>query len=340
MKVSEIEKMIPEIPSETNYWLFRTEGGRLYRSFIDQSVVSIGYPEMAISEIKLAKATDKKKTIENLKKLAEKNYPTRARPGLIASQLYRFFFELKVNDLIIIPFGGASEIAIGKIKNTTVKKGVLYRKTKAGKELIPDQEKHIEVEWIKQVKRNQFSPKLYQLFLCHQTIAKANDYNFWITSLIYDLYKYQGNYCLTLNIKKKNIPAIELLESQYLTLKFIEQYCQLIGFPVNITDLGISINLNSPGKEHFVAKGVIGLIAFGMIILAVNGGDFEFSATIISGKIKTPGIIENIIKLNQTSKQTMIPSQMVSEIKNLEITNPEQVETIVKAIDADNGKIE
>lgn len=340
MKISDIDKLVPRISDDANYWLFRTESGKLFNSFLDNNIITIGYKDITISEILAANSGDKKTTIDNIKRIAEAKYPAKARPGLIASQLYRFAYELKKDDYVIIPFAAASKIAIGIIVDNKLKKCVLRRRTSIGYEVVVDHDKSIEVNWIKVVERKDFNLKLYQLFLCHQAIANANEYSFWIDTLIHDLYCKDGNYIFTINIKKEKISAYSLYESQYKIIKSIEDYCSILRFDFDVNSIELSINLNSPGKETLKTVSLIGLIFFGLLIIGVNGGEFEFNATILSGKMRTPGLIQRLNEMNISSSHSLLDNTVAEKIKELEIQDPVVISEILRAVDSDNKMIE
>ena len=46
-----LRSAIHSIDDSVRYWLVRTEGGALYRSFLRQGLVAIGYPEVSVKRI-------------------------------------------------------------------------------------------------------------------------------------------------------------------------------------------------------------------------------------------------------------------------------------------------
>jgi hypothetical protein len=340
MKIIDLEKLVPGINTTANYWLVRTEGGKLYLPFRNQNVISLSYPLITCMEVLACKKADKKETIDEIKRLAAARYPQKEMPGLIASQLYRLFFEIKKGDYIVIPNASSITIMIGIIDGTGIVDGKLYRDTLKGPVLVEDQTKHLTVRWIKEIKREDFNLKLLQLMICRQAIVNANDYSFYIDTLIHDIYKKNGKYCLTLRIKKEHIGAYAFYESQYMLINSAIKYCEEIGLKFDPNDIEININLNSPGKKSLIAGSVIGIIAIATIIVGVNGGEIEFKTPIASMKMSTPGLINNINILNKEKGYSIIPEDEVVKLKELSIDSPEEAKKLIDAINRDNAKIE
>lgn len=107
------------IAPSRKYWFIRTDGGKYFDSFKENKFVAIEDNLITLQEIYSLKQKykeDKKIILEELKRISKDRYPKDARTGLVASQIYRFLYEVKKGDIVIIPDVNSSAIAIGEIR--------------------------------------------------------------------------------------------------------------------------------------------------------------------------------------------------------------------------------
>jgi hypothetical protein len=328
-----IEKC-PFITEEANYWLVRTDAGSLFSPFLDNDVISIGYPKITKDKIYECVSTSPEKTIQNLKILAAGLYPDHERPGLIASQIYRFTFEIKKGDYVLIPDLNTDKLAIGIVDGETLSEDKLYMLRGDESTLIPEFNKLKKIKWMKTVVKRHINPNVYKLFSCHQTIANANDYSRWVDSMLYDFYRKGDEYHIVLDIPKPNIPAITLFECYRDLFKLVEKYCKENQIQESLLDISVSINLNSPGKVEFLGRIALGIFIAGAFVVCINGGNFKLKVEKagLDAEISTPGIIKNINDFLNSGSDRQLKKGLFEKVNALEIKNPEDLTTLINEI--------
>lgn len=328
----------PVIEKNQSYWFFRTDGGRLYDAFKNQSVISIGYPEITVSEIIKEKTTPDTLRDHITTKISQ-FYPDHERPGLVASQIIKFSFAMKKKDIIIIPSYASDTISIGEIIDEEPCDIKLTVIDKQGETIDPNFNKGRKIKWIKEVKSSKFNPNLFQLFYTHQTIACANEYSTWIDSLIYDFFSKDDRYHLVLRIKQNDgINATELFRTCINLLDTTEELVNDEGINETSDSIESKINLNSPGDLELIsyAPYILGLI--GILVIFVNGGKFKIKIDKIGldVEIGSDGLISRIKESLNSKTDRRLKKTLQKQIENLKIDSSEEIGNLLEKINTRN----
>lgn len=103
---------VKEIPTNQQYWFFRTEAGSYYPDFYFNDYIAYGWDDFTnIEDLKEALHSDEKKTL--LKEEFKKKYPDEKREGLAINQMLLFIDTMKIGDIVLIPSAGGDQLAIG-----------------------------------------------------------------------------------------------------------------------------------------------------------------------------------------------------------------------------------
>lgn len=143
--MSLIESFTPRIPANQKYWMVRSNGGTLIEPFLNYGVVSIGHPEISASEVITAKAASRRATTENIKAIISHRDPENTRPGLPASQLHRFAFEMTAGDYVLVPSSGTGEVHLGRLSDSSFFEQTIYHATQQGPKAVENYSKHRNV---------------------------------------------------------------------------------------------------------------------------------------------------------------------------------------------------
>jgi restriction system protein len=336
MKLNEvIDKNCISIDESCNYWLVRTDGGNLFDPFYRNGVISLGYQKISIDQIYGSISDSEQKTVDNLRQLAIENYPEHERPGLIASQIARFTFEIRNGDYVVIPDLSTERLAIGIVEEDRIIEKKLYIDDSDEKTLIPEFNKTKKVKWLKTVVKRHINPNLYKLFFSHQAIASANEYSKYIDGMLFDFYKKNDEYHLIIDISKSEIPAFALFKTYVDLIDVTEKYCTEYGFDQNINDINISVNLDSPGKLELWGKRVgIAIFIIGGLIVGINGGGFKLKIEKlgIDSEITTPGLIKTLNDYLDSAANREIKKQLSEKVRTLAISDPEQIMSMLSSI--------
>jgi restriction system protein len=321
----------PSIGLSTQYWFVRTEGGRLFDAFINNDLIAIGYPKISLKDISNLRPINKSK--DPLKELIALKYPDHKVPGLIASQLRKFTFDINKGDYVIIPSASADYISIGKV--TSDKPFTKELNTKDLKnDLIKDFNKCISVSWLKTISKFKVNPNLFRLLTSHQAVFSANDYAKWIDSSVYNFYKKDEEYHLVIGVERESRIKAKILFEVYVNLfQLAEKFCTENGIHNSMDDVGTAINLNSPGNIEFKGAGAV-MVVIGVIMVSLAGGGFEFTiGEKVKGKIETKGVVEKVNEFLNDGSNRGLKNEAAKKLEELKIKKPKDLINVINSID-------
>ena len=194
--MGDFENAILKIPDDIGYWLVRADGGKYYDDFFLNNFIAVSDNEITLELInKCAQGSIAGITIEHYKTLYSDNYED-WNPQQIAhaaSRTFKFINEMKIGDIIVVPSKKSSGFLIGVLASDA------YEISK--KELNSISEVHYainryfkrrKVQWIKEVKRDEISEKLYWILSAHQTIFNLEEERDYINQLLAPIYVQNG----------------------------------------------------------------------------------------------------------------------------------------------------
>jgi hypothetical protein len=201
MNINDFLIKLPEVKETNRYWFFRTMGGRLYQPFFYKSIIALDYANIDERNVKnLIEGAITETKINFVKN----KYPKHQRPGLIIANLKRFYTEMKIGDIVLIPNAAGKNLAVGEIIDDIETIKGIERVRPDGKIYIDHEYKRArKIKWISAVRRRNFSPELYSLLNTHQTISRADAYAEWIDGLLYNFYKKGNQYHYKININQQ-----------------------------------------------------------------------------------------------------------------------------------------
>ncbi|VDG24191.1 restriction endonuclease [Lactiplantibacillus mudanjiangensis] len=274
INTEEFNKYLPSLDPKVNYWLFRANGGQYYDDFNAGNYIGIGWNQESLSIVK-----GFQNNREELKAHIFKNYPKEKQPGSTASQLLKFIFDLKENDLVLVPSENSERYLIGRIK------GEAYLEDNSD---LLDENRHCPytkrrpVTWIGVINRSKADTSLYKLVYAGHTMSNANEYKPFINRALFDSYIENDEMHSTFLVtQEKDIDMYEFSKFQY---NFSEMYRTF--FPKE--KLVSKTNVQSMGPVEII--GIFTGIAFASGLLffflkpyiksihlkvGVNGADFK-----------------------------------------------------------------
>lgn len=287
-------EFIPNVSPKRNYWLVRTSSGDNYDAFVRGNFIAIGWNEITLLDLNEIHLDPKNK--ELFKKIKSKIHTDveiseRSARGIGAAQskslkqLLKFVYEIKKDDIIIIPSYNSDLLSFGVVKETPsysesdvniAKDQCSYRKRK-------------KIEWIKpNVSRLRLDANLYRFIFAHQTINKISEYAEYINNFLFDFYEFDGKYSLVLRLRKEGaIDAFKMNQFYTDLLEFIKDYSDCEQYDKEQNSLSVKFELQSPGTIILIAGAIIGVGLLGLAILTVlAGGKNETDFDLKSGKFK------------------------------------------------------
>jgi hypothetical protein len=305
---------ITKIDTRRNYWLVRTNSGEYFEEFFLGNFVGINWNDFNDPNDFLD--VNKESTTA---RLAE-TYKENKQPGHTFGQIRRFFHEMRIGDIVMIPSQDSKHIGFGEITSNV-------EVTQMSQTEIDEGEcpylKRRSVKWIKTVARKKLDPYLYRMMHTHLTISNANDYADAIDRTMYSFY-YKGDRAhLVLNVEQqKDIPLMDLLDALQAPLDLVDfvHDPENPNIVFNKRDLDAKLRVQSPGIIELVSSGhaFTLVVIIGIAVVGLVGGKLKVNVNKekVEGELSSEGLLEKIIKMRQ-QKQNTIPAKAES-IEELE----------------------
>ncbi len=286
---------LTEIPSETKFWMIRTKKGYFYQEFLTRKYVALAWN--AITE---------QTSFENESTVADNilmQYPEIKRPKLVINKCKSFIYDVKPNDILVIPSKGSSVVTFAfageyfeesdktvELENTIIKK--IENKEVEINDVYCPYRKRRHIQIIRTIKSEFLNYHLYRAISSYHGINSLDAYSTIILDQIYNYYSFKDDVHLIFNVTKEEpIGLTELSKMLYSTTDSLTKF-------IPERNISTKLALQSPGdiviaiENGFQWLSSNYLILFGMVIL-IGGGSFL--------TVKFPGAI-NVIKQILTLK--------------------------------------
>ncbi len=322
MDFSEIVSKIPVIEDSVNYWMVRTSGGKFYDQFLSNNKIAMGSNYITPENI-IKFPAKREEFFKAISPIIKANTDSE-RPGLTAGQFYRFYYEIKENDIVIIPSESSQFLSIGRVKDT--KPEAFTFQTDEEKQRCD----HIhtrKVDWLTTRSRYEFNPNFISLLFSHNAVVDANDYKDFINGVLYDFFIQENTGHLIINVNtQESIKAKTLF---YLFFELFDLTEEFFEEEFSANDINIRINLNSPGKVELISKNVAKLSLVGMLVVFVAGGNFKCADL----QLGTDGVLKPILKFlsDKEERQTKI-DLLNSALVDLNVKKPKEIARIIQDI--------
>jgi restriction system protein len=344
-KIDDLLKGIAQFKSTQNYWLVRTNGGNYYQHFKQSGIIGIGYDNITVNDFIASKNSNPSKPLDYVEKLIKENYD-KNRPKYIATQLNKFIFDIKRDDIVIIPSHGSNLITIGIV----LENNITIVETPARPIDLPEEyfvcpfKKTKKVKWLKTIRRHKLDNNLYKLLFSHHTISEANDYSNEIHNILYDFYKVDNEISLVLNVETTDdIIARDLFGLGYKLLNEVDDIFKYYDLNLNTSDVEVKLSLNSPGTIQLTTKQAFVALVIGLSIVWTVGGGGKIKVGGAELDLHTNGIAESIIKYQDHAhnremeknreefRQQIISSVLKKHTDSLQLKTPDDLVKILNA---------
>ncbi|WP_315293479.1 MULTISPECIES: hypothetical protein [Mammaliicoccus] len=281
---------VPNIPINRKYWLVRTEGGDWFEQFSSQNYIGVGWNE--ISDEKYLENVNKKQAINIL----NSNYPDKSQHSHTLNIIKKFYKEMSIGDIVMIP----------SVSSQTIKFGVITSEVKILKPTETEIDegscpyfKRRDVKWVKTINKNSLDLKLFKMLQSRHTISNANDYANEIDSSLYDFYVKGETVNMSILVnKERNLSAYSLKTLTNLPWTF-EKFMK--GVDYDLKELESKIYIRSRGKQELIAKGKNGVkytFYSALIMIALVGGKLEVQGLTVETKGALQPLLESLLNHN------------------------------------------
>lgn len=269
-----IEKLSDSVKKgsqQCRYWMVRTNAGAYFDLFVKNDYVALSRNDIPYNLLYEAKQQYHDKTNVIIKKVKEaiKKSSTIDKSGyderslsLAISQVYKFVYEVKKNDIVIIPSEKSDEICIGVFTEDN-----LADSQQTNENFVYTR----KVRWIKLLKKRFFDPFFYKLFTSHHAICDVSPYQEYIERSIRSQFVINDESHYVIALTSEKIKARHLFKFGDLMLELFEDYIKSESLNFDINSIDASINLNSPGRIDFKSNVKIGALLMLFIPAILTG---------------------------------------------------------------------
>ena len=340
-ELSAFVDFIPTIPAEKRYWLIRTKSWEFYDAFRLNNIVAIEHNEVPLSELRKLKDTykedfgliqagiktivrsehEKRATIDNIEEIEIR------RSSLTASQIFKFVFEVKKGDMVLIPSSNSDIVSFGIVNESYVGDFSKEELRKIDTDAILMK----RVTWISDLKRFELDPYLYRMFTAHQAINDVGSYADVIERSVGDFFILDDEAHVILNITNENeISAFDLFKMGTEILSLIDLIAKEFNIECSSKDISVTINLNSPGKIDLKSKIKKSTTLLGILVVLMGGGmQTKSGLTIKSDGI--PGLVKSLNDFLDKQQQRDMNEKVFEKYKDkIQVKQPDDVLKLLK----------
>ncbi len=287
---------IAQIDPSQKYWLVRTLGGQYFNHYESENFIAIGYNHIPningqkehIKQNIAASLYGPTKELDDLT-AAEKSNVTR-----IYNQLYRFYCDIKIGDMVIVP--GEGFVRFGIVESDVEVHHQAEEEHSADSSKCPFHKRR-KVRWIKKLRKSELDLKLFKLFYSHHAISDAGAYAEAIDRSLYSFYIKGDKITLTYRANTQHAIPGPVLAS------FLDSYFKAIDAlsgDGTSNDITVSLHLESPGPISFATISLKAAITIGILTVVLCGGNIE----VVGLKFQTDGLIEKGLQVYERLENT------------------------------------
>lgn len=201
--------------------------------------------------------------------------------GRLASQISSISLEMNRGDIVLIPSQGASILKIGRIVDVDL----------STDEAITRQFSFArKVEWIKEISKRRLEANLYKALGAHQAICDISKYASVIERNYTSYFVIDDEYHYVLTVNAETVSAYELTALVQNVLKTVDEISHDFNLGIDVKDIKISINVNSPGKMDFISTGKKVILTMAVAV-ALAGGTLTYEHL----EVKTDGLFSSLV---------------------------------------------
>lgn len=315
---------INTISSDRSYWLVRTMGGEYYDYFVSNNIISIGYNEISLDEIKSSFSVSnplmRLKEIINSKNQLKDNNDNGISANYAAPQIIKFYSDIKKGDIVIIPSTNSYKIQYGIVDSDVFELSSIEIDDSC------DFTKRRSVSWLGEELRNKINPKLQLAFSSFHIISNLNKYSQYIDSLYSDFYMKGQETYLTIKIDTETDIDLNDFNVIHQLISFVNEFMNEMNIEGSEDNIKVKLYLESPGYAKLKSYSKK-LTLLGAAIILFNGGNIEYKSL----KIESNGLIENMIDFYDRWQDAETREVVREKIKNLKIQDPKDIERLINS---------
>lgn len=221
---------IPEIKSNTKFWMIRTKRGFFFNEYVREGFIAIGWNLITEKDLKYGLT---KVQMDELKRNIEDTYGEK-QPSQAVNKCLKFYNEIKNGDIAMIV--DRTRIVFAKIGDyyeaedeelTVANEKEINNKIKkaSSKDIFKcPYKKRRSIEILRVIKETDFvSPYLYKAMVANRhSLSDLSEYADTILSSCFDMYIYDSKLTITFHVKQKeDIDALSLANFVSISAKIL-----------------------------------------------------------------------------------------------------------------------
>ncbi|WP_129698252.1 hypothetical protein [Parabacteroides goldsteinii] len=325
----------PSINSEVKYWMMRTMGGDFYKEFVEDGFIAIGYNEITTEDLKALPESDNLSKDVLATKLKDRNENI-TNAGYPASQILKFYRDMKVGDFVVVPGRSSHYVSFGIITSDVYEAEDKYLHSA---DLCPFAKRRT-VNWKKSTVKFKLNPSLQLMFNSRHIISGVDDYAQYIDSLLNDFYVKDDETHLVLRINTEGDINAGNFFAIYKIFEIVDNFCVEYGIPETTANLVMKIQLESPGNVRLSSKHLLILGLVGFSILSINGGGLKINAGNFNFDLSTDGLIGMYNEYLDREVDRNLKESIKSSLDSLDMSTPQNMEYAVKLLEELNNSRE
>lgn len=246
---------ILRIPTQTNYWLVRADGGKFYSDFLENEYIALSHDLITVNEVaNLARTSNN--GVADVKTLYSMNYPADSSQavGLRSNQIKNFIYGMSVNDIVIVPSKQSNSFSLGVITSSAydesakkIKRLQARAQANANHTAVCTYIKRRHVLWIKEINKKDLPKGLLWVLSAHEALfhIKHFDDTKAIDKLFSPLYIKGDSIHLVIGTNIEQNPTM----SQWNAVTSLSEDAD-----INPEAVSIDIERNSPPTFNFDSK--------------------------------------------------------------------------------------
>ena len=313
-------------------------GGDFYNEYISRGYIAIGYNEISLAEIKLS-ASHNDEAVNTLKKIIDSKESISSvdvddiNPQYAAIQLLKFYRDIQIGDIIVIPGKSSDQTAIARVESSVYEEKEEDVSKLSG---ICNFRKRRRIKIINRSFRSKLNPKMQLMFSSRHIVSNADNYAQYIDSCISDYYQKDGNTFLVLRVKEEDSISADDFGLVPDLIGLLKDYSEEIHLNINVQTVKMKTCVQSPGDILMYATSWEAITLIGMFIMIIKGG--EFSITKGDGlKIKvgtlseaTEKTLKSLSDFLDRRRDRAFKESLQKKLDNMKIETPEDLTKVMK----------
>lgn len=305
---------VPIIPPTTHFWMIRTKKGYFYNEFLSKRFVALAWNN-------ISQETDfSESNKDSLKDDILMTFKEIHRPSTVINKCHSFIYEIKTNDILVIPsakssyitFALAGEYYEDDSKTLELEQNVIYRIDNHDVDINDvscPYKKRRHITLLRTVKNEELNYSLCRAISNYHGISNLDSYSKQILNALYNYYMFGNDMSFVLNVRKQTpIGPRSINNVLYGTTELLTSIA-------SEECISTQVSLNSPGDIVFSLVNVKNLLVdnwqFIFAILVFLGGGSALS-------FKVPGAID-IVKSIFSAKDDYRIKHAEAEKAELEV---------------------